>query len=63
MSSNSSKNDSDDSNISIVADSPSRNTRAASSAGRPKKKHAPLPKTRTNSEQGTSLAQSLDDDG
>jgi hypothetical protein len=49
--------------VTSVADSPSRNTRAASSAGQPKKKHAPLPKTKTNSKQGTSLAQSLDDDG
>jgi hypothetical protein len=65
MSSSSSKNNSDDSDISIVADSPSCNTRAASSAGWPgwpKKKHAPLPKTKTNSKQGTSLAQSLDND-
>jgi hypothetical protein len=52
-----------DSNISIVADSPSCNTRAASSAGWPKKKNAPLPKTKTKSKQCTCLAQSLDNDG
>jgi hypothetical protein len=61
MSSSSSNNDTDDSKISIVADSPSRNTTAASSAGRPKKMNAPLSKTKTKSKQGTSLAQSLDD--
>jgi hypothetical protein len=37
-SSSSDKNTDDSSNISIVADSPSCNTRAASSAGQPKKK-------------------------
>jgi hypothetical protein len=37
----SSKNDTDDSNISIVADSPSKNTRAASSTAWPKKNSPP----------------------
>jgi hypothetical protein len=46
MSSSSRNNNTDGSNISIVTDSPSCNTRAASSAGRPKKKNASLPKTK-----------------